>query len=176
MGGATSHTKKDTQTLLDIDKVLQDISYYQHGAIESRIRVYPRTAGAVVRLDPDAAADTWGTWTEVIPTGTVNFPFHIVGVLAENQEGADTWIGQLACSATPTGSEYLGEWRVKLAGLANFFPTNFIPIQGLGIPTGCPVYGRVMSAAGGNWLDISLTLTRHFELEKTVTPWPDWPW
>jgi len=168
MGDATSHTKKDAQTL-------QDISISRHASLESRMRVYPRTAGAVVQLDPDAAADTWGDWTEVIPAGTVNFPFHIVGVLAENQEGADTWMGQFASSTTPTGSEYLGEWRIKLDGLANFFPTNFIPLQGLGIPARSPIYARVMSAAGGNWVEISVTLTRHFIL-KSVPPWPNWPW
>lgn len=166
---ATSHTQKDA-------RILQDIANARHEEVESRLRVYPRTPGATIRLTPDAVADTWGLWYQVIPAGTVRFPFHIVGVLAEDQQGADTWIGQLACSATPTGSEILGEWRIKLGGLGNFFPTLFIPIQGLGIPAGCPVYGRVMSAAGTNWIDISITLTRHFELEKSVIPWPHWPW
>ena len=177
MDGATSHTKKDAQTLLDIDKVLQDISYSEHAAIESRIRVYPRTPGATVRLTPDAAADTWGDWTQVIPAGTIRFPYHIVGVLVEDQLAADTWIGQFACSATPSGSEYMGEWRLRLGALGNFFPTVPLSIQGSGLPIGCAVYGRVMSAAAAaNWVDVSVTLTRHFLLEKDVTPWPEWPW
>lgn len=176
MGRGTSHTQKDRRTLEELVKVLQDIANFKHGDLESRMRVYPRTPSATIRLAPNAAADTWGDWTEVIPAGTVNFPFHIVGVLAENQQGADTWIGQFACSATPTGAEYMGEWRLKLGGLGNFFPTNFIPVKGAGLPIGCAVWGRVMSAAGNNWVDISVTLTRHFPLEKSVTPWPTWPW
>lgn len=176
MGGVTSHTKKDTQILLDIDKVLQDIAEFAHGSIESRIRVYPRTPGTTIRLTPDVAADTWGVWTQVIPAGTVLFPFHIIGVLAEDQLAADTWIGQFACTATPTGSQIMGEWRLKLGGLGSFFPTLFIPIKGSSLPIGCAVYGRIMSAAGGNWVDVSVTLTRHLPLEKTVTLWPTWPW
>jgi len=177
MGGGTSHTKKDYQTLLDIDKVLGDISEFAHGDLESRMRVYPRTPGATIRLTPDAAADTWGDWTEIIPAGTVLFPFHIVGVLIEDQNAADTWIGQLACGATPTGSEYMGEWRLKLGALGNFFPTVPLSIRGAGLPIGCGIWGRVMSAAAvANWVDISVTLTRHFFLEKTVTLWSEWPW
>ncbi len=170
MGGATSHTQKDALTL-------QDIANFAHGALESRMRVYPRTPGATVRLTPDVATDTWGDWTEVIPEGTVGFPFHIVGVLVEDQLAADTWIGQFACCAAPTGSEYVGEWRLKLGALGNFFPTVPLSVRGRGFPSGCPIYGRVMSAAAAaNWVDISVTLTRHMILQKTVTSWPSWPW
>lgn len=170
MGGTTSHTQKDARTL-------QDIAYFLHADLESRMRVYPRTPGATIRLTPDAAADTWGVWTEVIPAGTVLFPFHIVGVLVEDQLAADTWIGQFACCATPTGSEYVGEWRLKLGALGNFFPTVPLSIKGRGLTSGRPIYGRVMSAAAAaNWVDISINLTRHFLLEKSVTLWPTWPW
>ena len=177
MGGSTSHTQKDARTLQELVKVLQDLANFAHGSLESRMRVYPRTPGTTITLTPDAAADTWGLWTEVIPAGTVLFPFHIVGVLIEDQLAADTWIGQFACTATPTGSEIMGEWRLKLGALGNFFPTVPLSIKGRGLPTGCGVYGRVMSAAAvANWVDISVTLTRHFPLEKPVTQWPTWPW
>ncbi len=176
MGRGTSHTT-DPRVLENIDKVLQDIATSRHATLESRMRVYPRTPGATIRLTPDAAADTWGDWTQVIPAGTVRFPFHIVGVLIEDQLAADTWIGEFACTATPTGSEIMGEWRLKLGGLGQFFPTVPLSIKGGGLPVGCAVYGRVMSAAAAaNWVDISVTLTRHFPLEKEITPWPEWPW
>ena len=177
MGDSTSHTKKDAQTLEEIDSVQEDISCFEHSSLESRMRVYPRTAGATVRLTPDAAADTWGAWTQVIAAGTVLFPYHIVGVMVENQFAADTWIGQLARSATPTGAQYIGEWRIKLGAVVGIFPTNFIPIRGSHSPTGNGVWARVQSAAAAaNWIDISVTLTRHLSLEKTVVSWPTWPW
>ena len=177
MGSATSHTRKDYQTLQDVDKVLHDIAGFAQENLESRMRVYPRTPGATIRLTPAAAADTWGAWTQIIPRGTIGFPFHIVGVMVENQLAADTWVGQLACSATPTGSQYVGEWRIKLGGVVGIFPTNFIPIQGSAVTTGCGIWGRVMSAAAAaNWLDVSVTLTRHFLLEKSESLWPTWPW
>ena len=177
MGGATSHTQKDRRTLEELDQVLQDISEFAHGDLESRIRVYPRTPGATVRLTPDAAADTWGAWTEIIPAGTIRFPFHIVGVLIEDQLAADTWIGQFACHVPPAGHQYVGEWRLKLGALGNFYPTVPISVVGKGVDSRCGIWGRVMSAAAAaNWVDISVTLTRHFPLEKTVVFWPTWPW
>jgi len=156
--------------------VLDDIAAVSM-ARHSRVRVYPRGADEVIRLTPAAAIDTFGNWTECIPADTVLFPFHLLGILVENQQAADTYFVQFARAAVPTNADYIGEARLALGGLAGFFPSIPIPVNGKGLAANCAIYGRVKAASNnGYWLDISLSLTRHVEVTNEMTQWPDWPW
>jgi len=143
----------------------------------SRVRVYPREANAVIRLTPAAVIDTFGNWTECVPADTVLFPYHLLGMLVENQQAGDTYFVQFASAAVPTDAQIIGETRLALGGLANFFPSVPVPIRGAGLDANSPIFARVKAAGGaGNWLDISLALSRHAPVSEERTPWPDWPW
>lgn len=164
------------QHVLDALHTLDDL-----GALDlhvhSRMRVYPQAADKVIRLTAAAGVDTFGAWTVCIPIDTVLFPFHLVGVLIENQQAADTFYIQFAINDNPAGDEYLGEARLSLGALAGIFPFIPIPIQSQNIPANTPIYGRVKAkSANGYWLDISLALTRCIPVTNEAAMWPDWPW
>jgi len=143
----------------------------------SRVRVYPREADEVIRLTPAAAIDTFGNWIECIPADTILFPFHVLGMLVENQQAADTYFVQFASAAAPTDAQIIGEARLALGGLAGFFPSVPVPVQGMGLDANCPIYARVKAASNnGYWLDVSLSLTRHVPVSDERAHWPDWPW
>ena len=168
---------KSFQALVQDARVLEDIGKSKKGAIESRMRIYPRTASATIRLTPSVVADTYGAWATIIPAGIVSMPYHVIGIIVENQQGADTWIGQLSSNNPPVNdTDYLGEWKIKLGALASFWPPSPLPIQGSGVPVGTGLYGRVQSAAGTNWLEVSVALTRHIPVADEAPTWPTWPW
>lgn len=144
--------------------------------VHSRMRVYPREPSETIQLSPDAVADVYGAWTECIPANTILFPFHLVGYLVEDQQAADTFFLQFASSATPLDTEIMGEGRLRLGGLAGFFPSIPQLIRGQNFSANTPVYGRVKTAAGTNWIKISLVLTRCIPVTNEVAMWPDWPW
>ena len=170
MGGGTSHTRKDILSSKDVGSLEFEI-------IECRIRVYPREPSQVVRLTPSVVADTYGAWTEIIPAGVVSFQYHIIGILIENQQGADTFLLQFSKN-NPPGSDLdiLGECRFHLGALAGFFPTQAIDIKALPIDAGGGFYGRSKTAAGTNWIDIAVLLSRHFPQSYTPPLWTTWPW
>ena len=170
MGGATSHTRKDIISS-------QDIGKHNYVVSHSRVRVYPREPSQVVRLTPNAAADTYGAWTEIIPAGVVSFQYHIIGILIENQQGADTYMLQFSKNNPPgADTDILGECRFHLGALAGFFPTQSIDIRAPDIGIGSGLYGRSKTAAGTNWLDIAVEISRHMEQSYEPTPWATWPW
>jgi len=156
MGGGTSHTRKDYQTLIDIAETREDVAMGFYSLSMSRTRVYPRIPSDAITLTPDAAADTYGAWTEIIPAGTVAFPYKIHILQTEGVGGADTFMVQLAINAAPAGNQYLGERRFNLGAAGR----NQVDFDCPTIAPGIPVYGRVQTAAGANTLDVSVAYTR----------------
>jgi len=156
--------------------VLDDIAVVEAEA-HSRVRVYPREANVVIRLIPTAVIDTFGNWIECIPADTIPFGFHVEGVLVEDMQAADTYFVQFATGPTPANADYVGEARLALGGLAGFFPSVPIPIDGKGVDANSSIYGRVKTAGGaGNWVDVSLSLTRHVPVSQEWVHWQTWPW
>ena len=69
-----------------------------------------------------------------------------------------------------------GELRIKLGALVGFFPTEGVSIKSADIPIGGGLYARMKTAAGTNWLDVAVQISRHLEQSYEPTPWPTWPW
>ena len=156
MGNATSHTKKDYQTLIDIGATREDVASFWYTEEMSRTRVYPQDISTVITLTPDALANTFGNWTQIIPAGTVPFNYLVHTVQTEGVGGADSFFIQLAISATPSGNQMLGEKRFNL-GAAGRARVEFRCPE---IPANGAVYGRLKTGAGGNTLDISISVVR----------------
>ena len=176
MGGATSHTKKDYQTLQDIAETREDIAKSWYTSEMSRTRVYPQDISTTITLTPNAVANTFGNWTQIIPAGTVPFDYDVNSLQTEGTAGADSFFIQLAISPTPSGNQYLGEKRFTL-GVGGRARVEFkCPT----IPRGSPVYGRVKTAAGATTVNVSISVVRCIcspDLEillaaKRTT----WPW
>ncbi len=154
--GGTSHTKKDAETLEDIAETRDDIAQFWYSVNQSRTRVYPQDISTVITLTPDAVANTFGAWTEIIPTGTVTFNYTVHSLQTEGVGGADAFFIQLAISATPTGVQMLGEKRFTLGGAGRARVDFACPT----IPANTAVYGRLKTGAGGNTLNVSLSVQR----------------
>ncbi|GAG62196.1 unnamed protein product, partial [marine sediment metagenome] len=135
MGGATSHTKKDYQTLIDI-------ASFWYSEFMSRTRVYPQNIAVPITLIPDAVANTFGNWTQIIPAGLIPFVFHIHGLQTMGAAGADSFFIQLALSATPTGFQMLGEKSFALGARGRARVEFVCPA----VPANTAVYGRVKTA------------------------------
>lgn len=176
MGGATSHTKKDYETLQDIGETRDDIARFWYTEFLSRTRVYPQDISAPIRLTPNAVANTFGAWIQIIPAGTVPFPFHVHALQTMGAAGADSFFIQLAISATPSGSQYIGEKAFAL-GAGGRARVEFLCPE---IPANGAVYGRVKTRTGGTYIDVSLSVVRHVPspdiTELLANKRNTWPW
>ncbi len=149
MGGATSHTRKDAQTR-------EDIAQFWYTEFMSRTRMYPQDIANPITLTPDAAANTFGAWTQIIPANTVPFNFQVHALQTLGAAGADSFFVQFAINAAPAGNQYLGEKSFAL-GAGGRARVDFLCPT---IPANSPVYGRVKTAAGNTTLDVALAVTR----------------
>ena len=156
MGGATSHTKKDTQSLLDIAETREDIAQFWYSEFQSRTRVYPQDISAPITLTPNAVANTFGNWTQIIPAGTVPFNYHTHSLQTMGTAGLDSFFIQLAINAAPAGNQYLGEKAFAL-GVGGRARVEFACPT---ILANTPIYGRVKTAAGNTTIDVSLSVVR----------------
>jgi len=114
MGGATSHTRKDYKTLVEIDDLHSELTSDWYSTSLSRTRVVPQDISTTITLTPDAAANTFGAWTEVIPANLIPFDYTIHSFQTEGVGGADSFFIQFAINAVPAGNQYLGEKRFTL--------------------------------------------------------------
>ena len=173
---ATSHTKKDAETLVDLDDLHSEVTSDWYSSELSRTRVYPQNIAASITLTPNAASNVFGAWTLVIPANLIPFDFTIHSFQTEGVGGADSFFVQFAISAAPAGNQYLGEKRFTLgaAGRAR------LEFECPKVPANTPVYARVKTAAGANTVNISVAVDRfittaHMDailaLKRNTWPW-----
>jgi len=176
MGRATSHTKKDYQTLQDIAETRDDVAQFWYTEFQSRTRVYPQDISAPITLSPNAAVNTFGAWTQIIPAGTVPFSFHVHSLQTMGAGGADSFFVQLAISANPSGTQMLGEKAFAL-GAAGRARVDFASPT---VPANTPIYGRVKTAAGTTTINVSLSVVRCLCTPDLTTLLAarrnSWPW
>jgi len=153
---ATSHTKKDAETLQDIGETRDDIAQFWYTEFQSRIRMYPQDISATITLTPNAAVNTFGAWAQIIPANTVPFSYHVHSLQTMGVGGADSFFIQLATSATPTGFQMLGE-KSFILGAAGRARVEF---HSPTVPANTPIYGRVKTAAGTNTINVALSVIR----------------
>ena len=156
MGGATSHTRKDYQTLQDIAETRDDIAQFWYSEFQSRTRVYPQDITAPITLTPNAVANTFGNWAQIIAAGEVVFNYHVHSLNTMGATGADSFFIQLALNNNPNGAQYLGEKAFALAAAGRARVNFACPT----IPANTPVYGRVKTATGNFTIDVTLAIVR----------------
>ena len=79
---------------------------YYGGPVLSRTRVYPQDISTSITLTPNAVANTFGAWTEVIPANLIPFDYVLKSLGVLSVGGADTFFVQLAINAAPAGNQY----------------------------------------------------------------------
>ena len=163
----------------DLSIVYDDLSVLFHH-IHSRTRVYPQDVGAAITLAANAVANTFGSWTQIIPINTVDFLFMVSGLIIEAADAATTYLVQLGYSITdgddPTTTQILGERRVLLptpVGKA----TEILDIRAAHCPANAKIWGRIKSASiNADELEISVIVIRHTEISQHTDHLTTWPW
>jgi len=150
------------------------IHHHEH----SRCRVYPQDVQLTAALVA-AGADTWGSWTEIIPIDTVDFCYEVVGLVIEAANAATTYLVQLGFSITdtdPITSQILGERRALLptpVGKA----TELLDYYSQDCPANAKLWGRVKTKAGGSeTIEVSVVVIRHISMTNPIAHLATWPW
>lgn len=163
-----------------LDDLLNNIAVLDHHS-HSRIRVYPQDVGATITLAAAAAANTFGSWTEIIPINIIDFLYHLVGLNIEAANAAQSYLIQLGYSiltgSDPTTAQIIGEQRIVLPTpvskalehldfLADYCPAN------------AKLWGRIKSdsVAAADELEVSVDITRHMGITNPITLLTTWPW
>jgi hypothetical protein len=161
----------------DTSGILDDIAQIGYETNHDRIRVYPSDILTSLRLTPPASTNTYSAWTELIPVSTVTMDYFIGGILIENWQGKDFFMIQLARSATPGVTDYIGEMRFNTPIADDWSSTIPIIVKTGKITSGSSVYGRIKArTANAYWVDLSLCLQKWLRCTKEVEPETAWPW
>ena len=168
--------------LLDtkVDDLLDNLALDYHQT-HSRTRVYPQLPSSVITITTAAAADTFGSWTQVVPIDTIDFGYTVKAVMVEESGAAATYIIQFGYSTVdgtaPTTAQIVGEQRFKVIGtpIKNFYAD--LTLLGGHCPANSKIWGRLKSeTVNTDTVDISLVITRLPEITNPVTPVATWPW
>ena len=164
----------------DVDDLLSNLALNYHQS-HARTRVYPQEPSSVIQIATAAAADTWGSWTQVIPINTIDFDYTVLKVMVEQSGAAATYIGQLGYSTVdgtdPTTAQIIGEQRFKVIGtpIKNFY--SDLTLLGGHTPANAKLWGRLKSeTTNTDTVDISIVVTKLTEITNPVTPVATWPW
>ena len=205
MGGATSHTKKDHQTLQELATVLSNLTALESdltalesdlsaarsaeqddlAAIElhwhSRWRVYPQDVTSSITLAAPAVANTFGDWALIIPLNTVPFDFDIIGMVVEQADTTLTTyfiqIGYNTINAVPGANMEMGERRFRIAETPVKNANELLPIRSQDIPANSTVWGRLKTSGGASEeVEVSVVLDRHIAVERELPIYPAFPW
>lgn len=191
--GSTSHTTKNldcdfASILTDIEDAKDDVDlniYINREdlakfelSICGRWRIYPRLPSQAITLTTDAAADTYGLWTEVVPANIVPFDFVIIGVIIETISATGIYMiqfGDCAGGTTPGVNAEQGEIRFRgVTPIAR--STEIISFGCRGISANRRVMARIMSDSGGDNVTISVVIRRYEEVSEEIERWPAFPW
>jgi len=164
----------------DIDDLLSNLAYDYHQT-HARTRVYPQAPSSVAQVATAAAADTFGSWTQVVPIDTIDFDYTVLKVMVEESGAAATYIGQLGYSTVdgtdPTTAQIIGEQRFKVIGTPIKTYHADLALLGGHCPANSKLWGRLKSeTANADTVDISIVITRLRTITNPITPTATWPW
>ena len=163
----------------DTSNLLDDTAVLQHH-IHSRVRVYPQDVGATITLAAFATANTFGSWTQIVPINTIDFMYMVTGIVIEAVNAATTYLIQFGYSITdgddPTTAQILGERRLLLPTPVNK-ATELLSIHASHCTANAKLWGRLKSASGNaDQLGISVVVIRHTMISNPTTNLATWPW
>lgn len=165
-----------TGALRDLLTNIAVLEHHEH----SRCRVYPQDVGATITLAANAAANTFGSWTQIVPIGTVGFDYEVVGLVIEAANKATTYFIQLGFSTValtdPTTAQILGERRILLPSPVGK-ATELLDYYSQNCPANAKLWGKVKSATlTADELEVSVVIIRHIEITNSIPHLTTWPW
>jgi len=163
----------------DITDTIANIAVLEHRE-HSRCRVYPQSISSTITLAANATANTFGSWTEIIPLETIAFAYEPVGMVIEKANAATSYLVQLgysiAAGSDPTTAQILGERRTLLPTPVTK-ATELFDFYSQDCPANAKLWGRVKSASSAaDELEVSVVVTRHQEISNPIAPLATWPW
>ena len=170
------------QAVIDanVDDSLANIAVLQHH-LHSRVRTYPQDVGATITLAANAAANTFGAWTQIIPINTVDFIYKVLGIKVEAVDGATTYFFQLGFSITdgddPTTAQILGETRARVVTVPIARASEIMELYSMECPANAKLWGRLKTAStDADEAEISVSVVRHIEVTNPLAHLATWPW
>jgi len=158
------------------ERDLATVSHYFH----SRWRVYPQDVGSTALLTADAVADTFGSWTQIVPINTIPFSLDLVGLVIEQVSAATTYhiqLGHSPTAAEPGPNDVSGERRMRIVDQPIARATELLEVRGQHISANNSVWGRMKTASiAADTANISIVLARHVEVSSPIQIWPAFPW
>ena len=161
-----------------LDDLLGNIAVLQHH-IHSRTRVYPQDVGATITLAADAVANTFGSWTQIVPINTIDFMYMVKGIVIEAVNAATTYLIQLGYSiadgSNPTAAQILGERRLLLPTPVTK-ATELLGISAAHCPANAKLWGRLKTASiAADEAEISVVVIRHQSITNPIDQLETWP-
>ena len=163
-----------------VDDTIANVATLFHH-IHSRTRVYPQDVTATITLAANAAANTFGSWTQIVPINTVDFDYMVSGVHIEGVDAATTYFIQLGYSITdgddPTTAQILGERRIRLVTVPIARATEALELKAAHCPANAKLWGRLKTAStDADEAEISVLVTRHTHITNHIPHLTTWPW
>ena len=165
----------------DVDDLLSNMAAVAHH-VDSRARVYPQDTQVTITLTAsNAAPDTYGNWTPIVPIDIIGFDYKAEGVQVEQAGAAATYCIQLGYSivdgSDPTTAQIMGERRIVMLGTPIKTIHDQFIFYSFDAPANAKLWGRVKSSTGdADTLDISVVILRHVGVTNQVAPLATWPW
>lgn len=157
----------------------RDVATISH-TLHSRWRVYPQNVGNTALLTADAAANTFGLWTQIVPINTVPFSLDLVGLVIEQVSAATTFhiqLGHSPTAAIPGANMVSGERRMRIVDQPIARATELLEVRGQHISANESVWGRMKTASiAADTANISIVLARHVAVTTPIPIWPAFPW
>lgn len=157
----------------------RDLASVSH-TLHSRWRVYPQNVGNTALLTADAAANTFGLWTQIVPINTIPFSLDLVGLVIEQVSAPTTFHFQLGHSPTaaiPSANDVSGERRVRIVTHPIARATELLEVRGQHVSANNSVWGRMKTATlVADTANISIVLARHVAVSSPIQIWPAFPW
>ena len=169
---------EEIQGIVD-DTIANLAAVFHH--IHSRTRAYPQDVGVTITLAANAVANTFGSWTQIIPINTVDFEYMCEGVHIEAVNAATTYFIQLGYSITdgddPTTAQILGERRIRVVTVPIARATEELTIAAMHCPANAKLWGRLKTASiAADEAEISVVITRHTGITNHIPHLTTWPW
>lgn len=161
-----------------VDTLYNESIIFHH--FHSRTRVYPQDVTATITLVADAAANTFGSWTQITPINTIDFMYMVTGFVVEAVNAATTYFVQLGYSildgSDPTTAQILGERRILLPTPVNK-ATEILGILAAHCPANAKLWGRLKTASiNADQAEVSVVVIRHTDITNHLAHLATWPW
>ena len=170
--------------MIGLAKAIRDLLYNLTALahhLDARSRVYPQTAGATVTLVSDGVANTFGSWTEIIPFETIPFGYKVLGISIYGVDVASDYFIQLGYSlialTEPTTAQILGEREMRITDTPISQATALLDFYSGDCPANAKLWARLKTDGGAtDEAYITALVTRHIGLKEAIAKLGTWPW